>query len=596
MKQYLRLFKFIWPHKIRFICSGICMVMSALFDGVSLGMIMPLADIVFTGKKIVIPATLPAFLSGFVAWLNNVPPFILLNYIAVGVIILYLLKGLFAFLQSYFMTDISNLVVRDIRSAVYAKFHKMSLDYFTHMRGGELMSRITNDVGMVGNAISYGATDLLYQSLQVVVFAGLILVIHPKLALLSLIILPLISFPIVKVGAVLKKISRQTQEKMADINALLYETILGMRVIKAFNMEAAELMKFTDTNNSFYKLSMRATKRMLLLSPFTEMIGVLAAVLVLFLEGKDVLAGKMSFGTLGVSLAALLSMLRPFKKLSQVNAIIAQAIAGSERIHQVLDTVPTVREKDNAAVMPVFQRQIVFDHVMFNYGHVNVLKDISLTVKHGEIIAIVGPSGAGKSTLLDLVPRFYDPNEGRILIDGKDLREYTFNSLRANIGIVTQETILFNDSVSGNIAFGQPGATAAQIEQAAKQAYVHDVILKLKHGYDTFIGDRGVKLSGGERQRIAIARAMLKNAPILILDEATSQLDTESERLVQDALNLLMRGRTVFVIAHRLSTIRHAIRILVMDAGRIVEQGTHEQLVNKEGGLYKKLCQNQLVE
>ncbi|MFA6384836.1 MAG: ABC transporter ATP-binding protein, partial [Candidatus Omnitrophota bacterium] len=402
MKQYLRLFKFIWPHKFLFMGSGICMVMSAVFDGVSLGMIMPLADIVFTGKKIVIPATLPPFLSVFVDRLNNIPPFVLLNYIAVGVIMLYLLKGFFGFLQSYFMTDISALVVRDIRAAVYAKFHKLSLDYFTHMRGGELMSRITNDVGLVGNAISYGATDLLYQSLQVVVFAALILIIHPKLALLSLILLPLISFPIVKVGTVLKKISRQTQEKMADINALLYETILGMRVIKAFNMDGAELKKFTDTNNSFYKLSMRATKRMLLLGPFTEMIGVLAAVLVLFLEGKDVLAGKMSFGTLGVSLAALLSMLRPFKKLSQVNAIIAQAIAGSERIHQVLDTVPTVKEKDNAAVMPAFQRQIVFDHVSFSYGHVPVLKDISLTVKHGEIIAIVGPSGAGKSTLLDL--------------------------------------------------------------------------------------------------------------------------------------------------------------------------------------------------
>jgi subfamily B ATP-binding cassette protein MsbA len=596
MKQYLRLFKFIWPHKFLFMGSGICMVMSALFDGVSLGMIMPLADIVFTGKKIVVPARLPAFLSGFVDKLNSIPPFELLHYIAIGVIILYILKGFFGFLQSYFMTDISALVVRDIRSSIYTKFHTLSLDYFTHMRGGELMSRITNDVGLVGNAISFGATDLLYQSLQVVVFAAMILMIHPKLALLSLIILPLISFPILKVGNVLKKISRQTQEKMADINALLYETILGMRVVKAFNMERAEVKKFIDTNNSFYKLSMRATKRMLLLSPFTEMIGVLAAVLVLFLEGKEVLAGRMSFGTLGVSLAALLSMLRPFKKLSQVNSIIAQAIAGSERIHQVLDTVPTVKEKADAQAMPVFGREITFDHVSFSYGHVPVLKDIDLTVRRGEIIAIVGPSGAGKSTLCDLVPRFHDPGEGRIMIDGVDIREYTFHSVRRNIGIVTQETILFNDSVAGNIAFGMPGASIEQIELAARQAYVHDIILKLKHGYDTFIGDRGVKLSGGERQRIAIARAMLKNAPILILDEATSQLDTESERLVQDALNLLMRGRTVFVIAHRLSTIRHATRIMVMHEGRIVEQGTHEQLVNRDGGLYQKLCQNQLIE
>jgi subfamily B ATP-binding cassette protein MsbA len=596
MKQYLRLLKFIWPHKYRFMAAVACMVMSSLFDGVSLGMIMPLADIVFTGKKIVVPATLPSFLAGFVDLLNSIPPFVLLNYIAIGIIVLYVLKGLFGFLQSYFMTAISQLVVRDIRASVYAKFHKLSLDYFSHMRGGELMSRITNDVTMVGNAISYGATDLLYQTMQVVVFATLILVIHPKLALLTFIVLPLISYPIFTVGKTLKKISRQTQEKMADINSLLYETILGMRVIKAFNMAGAELKKFADTNNSFYKLSMRATKRMLVLSPFTEMIGVIAAVLVLFLEGKDVISGRISFGTLGVSLAALLSMLRPFKKLSQVNSIIAQAIAGSERIHQVLDTVPTVREKDAALTMPAFRSEIKFEHVFFNYGHVTVLKDIDVTVKHGEIIAIVGPSGAGKSTMLDLVPRFYDPVEGRVIIDGVDIREYSFYSLRKHIGIVTQETILFNDSVAGNIAFGMQDATMEQIERAAKQAYVHDVILRLKHGYDTFIGDRGVKLSGGERQRIAIARALLKNAPILILDEATSQLDTESERLVQDALNLLMQGRTVFVIAHRLSTIRHATRILVLDEGRIIEQGIHEELVNRENGLYRKLCQNQLVE
>ncbi len=595
MKQYLRLFKFIWPHKLLFAGSGLCMIMSALFDGVSLGMIMPLADIVFTGKKIVVPVALPGFLSGLLDKINTIPPFELLQYISLGVIVLYILKGFFGFLQSYFMTDISQLVVRDIRYSVYTKFHKLSLDYFSHMRGGELMSRITNDVGLVGNAISYGATDLLYQSMQVVVFAVIILVIHPKLALMSLILLPLTSFPIFKVGRALKKISRLTQEKMADINALLYETILGMRVIKAFNMQESQIKKFRDTNNSFYKLSMRATKRMLLLSPFTELIGVIAAVFVLFLEGREVLAGKISFGALGVSLAALLSMLRPFKKLSQVNSIIAQAVAGSERIHQVLDTVPTVKEKENPVVMSGFKKDILFENVVFNYGHVTVLKDINLTVKRGEIVAIVGPSGAGKSTLLDMVPRFYDPVSGRMLIDGVDLKDLGLESLRKNIGIVTQETILFNDSVAANIGYGFPGASMEDIVRAAKQAYIHEVIIKLKDGYDTFIGDRGVKLSGGERQRIAIARALLKNAPILILDEATSQLDTESERLVQVALNELMKGRTVFVIAHRLSTIRHAARILVMDEGRIIEQGSHDQLFGNEG-MYRKLCQNQLVE
>jgi subfamily B ATP-binding cassette protein MsbA len=331
-----------------------------------------------------------------------------------------------------------------------------------------------------------------------------------------------------------------------------------------------------------------------LLSPFTELIGIIAGVLVLFIEGRDVIAGKLSFGAMGVSLAALMSMIRPFKKLSQVNSIFQQALAGGDRIYSVLDMQPKVREKEGASVLREFRETITFEHVDFYYGQVHILKDIDLTVKYGEIVAIVGPSGAGKSTLVDLIPRFCDPKNGRVAIDGKDLREVSFKSLRDLIAIVTQETILFNDTVAGNISFGMPQATRADIEAAARQAYVHDVIMRLPHGYDTFIGERGIKLSGGERQRLAIARALLKNAPILILDEATSQLDTQSELLVQEALQMLMKGRTVFMIAHRLSTIRHANRILVMAEGRIVEQGTHEDLL-AQNGLYKQLCMNQQI-
>jgi len=593
MREYKRLFQFIRPHLSLFIWASVFMGLSAIFDGVSISMILPVADKVLTNKKIVLPANLPSFLSGFVDSINAIPPYSLLAYIGAVIILLFVLKGLFGFLQSYLMNDISLRVVKDLRSKTYARFQVLSLDFFTHRRGGELMSRITNDVSAVGNAISYGATDIIYQSLQVVVFTFLIFFIHPKLALISLVLLPLISFPIVKVGRVLKKIARQTQEKMADLNSLLYETIFGVRVVKAFNMEEAELKKFDDVNNSFYKLSMRAVKRMLLLSPVTEFIGIVAGVFVFLWGGREVISGRISFGVLAFFLASLLSLIRPFKKLSQVNAIIQQAVAGSIRIHEIWDMLPTVKEKPDAQILSGFRERILFDNVCFSYAIHEVLAGINLEVKKGEVIAIVGPSGAGKTTLMDLLPRFYDPGKGRILIDGKDIKDFTLKSLRHNIGIVTQETILFNESVSANIAFGIQNARQQDIEEAAKQAYIHDVIKRMKNGYDTFIGDRGVKLSGGERQRIAIARVLLKNAPILILDEATSQLDTESERLIQEALNLLIKGRTVFVIAHRLSTVKNVDRILVLESGKIVEIGSHEELLNRDG-LYKKLYLNQL--
>jgi subfamily B ATP-binding cassette protein MsbA len=337
---------------------------------------------------------------------------------------------------------------------------------------------------------------------------------------------------------------------------------------------------------------MKSIKWMLLLGIVTEFVGVVMALFIIFYGGRQVIFGYLSFGAFALFMAALLSMVRPFKKLSQVNSILQQALAASRRIYEVLDLVPTVREEPGAAQLCGFKETIVFEDIWFNYGEQEILKGINIEVRKGQMLAIVGPSGVGKTTLVDLLPRFYDPRKGRILIDGIDIKKATFRSLRDQIGIVTQETILFNDTIGANISYGRPGASKEEIAEAAVQAYAHDFIMSFALGYDTVIGDRGMKLSGGERQRLAIARALLKNPPILILDEATSQLDSESERLVQGALDRLIQGRTVFVIAHRLSTVRNAQRILVLDKGRIIEHGTHSELVSRDG-LYRRLYQMQ---
>jgi len=595
MRDYLKLIRFAKPYLHLFSIAGIFMVLSALFDGVSLAMIVPLADKVLTNKKIIIPTKLPPLVNNLVETINNTPADLLLNYMAIAVLVLFFLKCVVGFFQSYLMSDIGQLVVRDIKTRLYEKIQSLSLDYFTHKRAGELISRITNDVKLVENAVSYGSTDLIYQGLQVILFTFLIFYIHPRLALISLILLPLISLPIVKVGKALRKLSHRSQEKMADLNSLLSETILGARIVRAFNMEDYEIQKFHTVNQGYYKISMKSIKRILLLSPTTEFLGAIAGVFVFFWAGRDVIAGKLSFGVFGLFLGSLLSLVRPFKKLSQVNALNQQAVAASQRIYQVLDTTSSILEKPAARQLSGLKGKISFEEVWFSYAQQDILKNINLEVQKGEVLAIVGPSGAGKSTLVDLIPRFYDPKKGRILIDGTDIRDLSLSSLRQQIGIVTQETILFNDTIRANIAYGRPQTPLKEVEAAAVQAHAHEFIRQLPLGYDTVIGDRGMKLSGGERQRVAIARALLKNPPILILDEATSQLDLESERVVQEAIDKLIQGRTVLVIAHRLSTVHNAHKIIVLDKGNLVEQGAHKELLEKNG-LYSRLYQVQSLK
>ncbi len=592
MREYLKLLKFVRPYWLKFTAACACMGVSAIFDGLTLAMMVPLADKVFNNKQIVVPSKLPAAAEQFIAALNSTEPIQLMKYMVVAIPLLFFLKGLFYFMQSYLMSDIGQMVVRDIKAKLYAKFQSLSLDFFTHKRGGELISRITNDVKLVENAVSYGSSDLVYQTLQVAVFLSITLAIYFRMALFSILLAAVIAYPIVRVGKALRKLSKRSQEKMADTNSLLHETIVGARIVKAFNAETHEISRFDRVNQEYYKLTMKSIKRTQLLQPVTELMGCVAGVGMFFFLGREVINGALSFGVFGLFLGSFLSMIRPFKKLSAVNALNQQAMAASERIHEVLETKPTVVEKPGAGELAPFSSAVVFEGVSFSYGPTEVLSGVDLTVAKGQMLAIVGPSGSGKSTLVDLVARFHDPSRGRVLIDGTDVREVTFASLRRQIGIVTQETILFNDTIRGNIAYGRREASQQEIEEAARQANIHQFIAQLPDRYDTVIGDRGAKLSGGERQRIAIARALLKNPPILILDEATSQLDTQSERLVQEALNKLIVGRTVFVVAHRLSTVRNAHKIVVLEHGRIVACGTHGELLDT-CELYQNLCQVQ---
>ncbi len=596
MKNYRRLFRFAMPYYRQLILSGVFMGIVTLLDVFRLSAIVPIVDRVFTNKPIMFThGKLPAFVESLLNQLNILTPLKVLYFLLIIVPIALIIRAIFDFLQSYIMSDVGQKVIRDVRSLIYDKLQSLSLDYFTQKRSGELISRITNDVKLIENAVSYALTDLVYQSFQVICFAIVTFLINWKMALISILALPFVAVLMIVIGKTLRKLSKRSQEKMADINSLLVETFIGVRIVRAFCAEARELGRFRKQNQDYYRISMKSIKRMLILGNATELIGVAMALFIIFYSGRQVIEGALSFGAFALFMAALLSLIRPFKKLSQVNSIMQQAVAASSRIYEILDTSPSIQEKSQAQQLAGFKNNIVFQDVWFSYADQDILKGINLEVQKGQMLAIVGPSGVGKTTLVDLIPRFYDPKRGRILIDGIDIRELTLKSLRQQIGIVTQETILFNDTIRANILYGKPDASRQEIEEAAKQAYAHDFIEYLPLGYDTIIGDRGMKLSGGERQRIAIARALLKNPPILILDEATSQLDTESERIVQEALNRLIYGRTVFVVAHRLSTVKGAHLIVVLDRGRIVEQGNHQKLLTGNG-LYQRLYQMQELE
>jgi len=475
MKDYLKLLRFLRPHTGLLMLAGVCMFFSAIFDGISLSMIVPLSDKVLSNKQIIMPGKMPPFLVDFVSRVNAIPPINLIKIIALTLLAVFLLKGFFGFWQGYLMSDIGQKVIRDLRFLLYQKLQTLSLDYYSQKRSGELISRITNDVRIIENAISYGFTDLIYQSFQVVLFTFVIFFIYFKMALLSLVLFPLVAVPMVQLGRKLRKLSRSTQEKMADINSLLIETITGVRVVKAFNMEEYETERFRRQNRDFYKLTMKSIKRNLILSPMMEIIGAFVGIAIFYFVGREVIAGKISFGVFGLFLAALLSMIRPFKKLSQVNAMNQQALAASVRVYEVLDAPPSIIDSPGAVELGQIKDKIAFKEVFFSYEKESgeVLKAINLDIKVGQIVAIVGPTGGGKSTLANLIPRFYDPQKGQVTIDGRNLRDFTVKSLRNQIGMVTQETILFNDTVRANIAYGHLEAPEGNIRKDRTRRICH---------------------------------------------------------------------------------------------------------------------------
>ncbi len=594
MRNYLKLLGFLKGHKRLFFWAIFANFFASLFEGLQWTMLVPVIDPIFTHKPIKIPNKVPPFIADMVDKINQTNPDSLFYYVILGSFLLIIFKNVITYFSSLLMNDLSQRVIRDIRDKLYAKIQSLSLDYFSEKRAGELISRITNDVAVVENATSYGVTDLLRQPVVILVSILIAFTIYFKAAFIIFFILPLIIFPLSRIGMKLRKLSRRTQENMADVNSILMETISGIRVVKAFGTEQHEINRFKDKNYEAYKLKMKSSRRLLLLSPVTEILGLVGGVIILLWLGREVMHNTLSLGIFIVFFSSIMTIISPIKKLGNVNAMTQQALAANERIYDILDQQPTVQEKPNAITFPVLKDKIKLEHVFFSYEKESgdVLKDINLEIKVGELVAIVGPTGTGKSSLANLIPRFYDVREGKVTIDGKDVRDGTFASLRRQIGIVAQETFLFNDTVRANIAYGTPEATKEEIETAAKRAYAHQFIVKMPEGYDTIVGDRGFRLSGGEKQRIAIARAILRNPPILILDEATSQLDSESEKYVQDALDKLMEGRTDIAIAHRFSTIKKANKIVVLDKGEIVGMGRHEELLNT-CALYKRLYETQ---
>lgn len=511
----------------------------------------------------------------------------------------YLVKGLGTYGSSVLMTDVGQRVVRDLRTQLFDHILKQSAAFFSRWTSGQLMSRITNDVGQIQNAASETLADLVRESLTVVALAGWLFYLDANLAVICIAVVPLVVYPLVRLGQRVRSTTRRGQEHLAHLTHLANEGLTGHRIVKAFGAEDREVARFGAASAALFRTNMRITSAMAALPPLMEFMGGVAAAGALYYAARKISQGVLTPGDFASFLTSALMMYAPIKKLSRVNAGLQQAIAACQRVFAMLDTHTEVKERPGAQPLARVQRSVEFRDAGFAYDDrpdTYVLRHVSFTARAGQVVAIVGLSGAGKTTLVNLIPRFYDVTEGALLIDGVDVRDVTLASLRSQIALVTQETVLFDDTIAANIAYGAPTASRSEVEAAARAAHAHEFIEQLVGGYDARIGERGQRLSGGQRQRIAIARAILTNSPLLLLDEATSALDSESEQLVQDALVNLMRNRTTFVIAHRLSTVRNADVIVALEHGVVAEVGSHDELVNRPGGVYARLYALQVLD
>ncbi|MDP2861396.1 MAG: lipid A export permease/ATP-binding protein MsbA [Desulfobacterales bacterium] len=516
----------------------------------------------------------------------------MLKLIPIAVIIVYFLRGLGIYGQEYLMSHVGQNIIRRLRNRLYNHIQDLPLSFFQKEKTGALMSRITNDVNTVKSMVSSVVTGSIRDLFTIIGLTFVIFYQIWQLALFAFLILPVAFYPIAALGKRVRRVSRKCLEAIADMSSFLHETFAGNKIVKAFGMEAYEKKRFYDKTLKLFNLEMKEVRAKALSSPIMEFLGGMGIAFVIWYGGSRVISGIYTTGTFVSFLAAVVMLYDPVKKLSKLNNHLQEGLAATDRIFDIIETKSDIKEDENPVVLRRGPHNVTFDNVSFRYKDVTVLKNINLEVKSGEILALVGMSGGGKTSLVNLIPRFYDVSSGSIYIDGIDLRKASVSSLRDQIAIVTQEPILFNDTVRNNIAYGSWNASEKDIEMAARAAYAYDFIQGFPDKFDTILGELGGRLSGGEKQRICIARALIKDAPILILDEATSSLDTESERLVQKALENLMKGRTTFVIAHRLSTIGYANRIIVIIDGRIVEEGRHEELMAKEGE-YCKLYQMQ---
>ncbi len=612
MKKYSRIFRYLTHYKPQIFLYFFFTILSIIFSIVSLGMLMPFLELIFTNGKGGTSTLLTGSDNPVTAFvrrllvssmesnggLSTEGKLKTLLYICILLVIFIFLKNLFVYLSSYVLNPLKNTVVNHLRSELYSKVLILPIGYFTEKRKGDLISRITNDVNDVENSLVGTLEGWIRDPLTILFNFAVLFYLSPQLTLFLLIFLPIIGFIIGRISRSLKRPSSDAAIKYGESLSILDETLGGLRVIKAFNIEKVLRGKFLTVNDELLTAKNHIGYRRDLASPASEFLGVAVFAMILWYGGNGIISGNIPLtGAVFISYLALFyNVINPAKSLSTSFSNMKKGEAAIGRIEEVLQAPVTVDDMPNAKLLPSFHHAIEFKNVTFSYDDVVILQDINLTIEKGKTVALVGSSGAGKSTLADLVPRFHDVTKGELLIDGINIKNYTLQSLRSQISIVTQEPILFNDTIAANIALGmETSATKQAIEDAAKVANAYDFIIKKEDGFNSNIGDRGTKLSGGERQRLTIARAVLKNPPILILDEATSSLDTESERLVQDAINNMMQNRTSIVIAHRLSTIRHADEIIVLQHGRIVQRGNHTTLMQQEG-LYKKLIEMQEVK